>query len=150
MFLKRFFNKIWFLIKQNKFWIISSIICSVLLFLYLILFVQEFGEKHYFYSEGISPEKGYKLQYFIITTPFTILFFIVVKNFLKTLNILRTLIYPMLLITSYISLYFTITIFGGEIGLLFLYTLPIALFMMIISTIWGLFLDIKTIKNTNL
>ena len=150
MFFKRVFFKIWYLIKQNKFWILSTIIWSVLLFLYLIFYVQVFANEHGFNNEGVEPEEGYVLPFFILTFPVVFSHLIYAIKVIQKLTFLRILIYPILLITLLYSLYFFVRVYGGQTIWLFIYLFFPILFLFVIIEIIALVLDIKTYKNTKI
>ena len=150
---KIFIDKLIYLFKQNKNEILLSIIISGILSCFFIFAVIPYGGYLDIGDIRNLATIFDKINYSFFVIPFIIWYIIVIFDSLKKIKFLRTLIYPVILLTLWLCIFMCVTIFDYENIhiLLYLfsswYILPV---MFVITEIYAIIQDIKTFKNTTL
>ena len=136
MQIKKILYKILNLLNLNKFYIMTSALISLLLFIYCI------------FPSFLS---GNIIKSLMYIAPFYIFYIIFIVYILNDLKFLRFLIYPIILGTLFICTIKFISVFSNDYAELFffisIFLFPICL---IITEIYAIVQDIKTFKNTTL
>ena len=124
------------ILNLNKYYIIMSLLSSILLNLY------------YFYTPFQADNK---LLICIYIVPFFIFYMFLAIDILKNLNFIRGIIYPIILFTLFVCITMSLGIIESDYAELFffisIFLFPICL---IITEIYAIVQDIKTFKNTTL
>lgn len=151
MNLKNFFNQLFHLLKQNKKDIVIPIFISFLLCFYFIFAVIPYGDIQGFSSAECNLKIREQVIYLILTIPFIIWYIIAIFDTIKKLKFMRIIIYPIILLTLFLCVFMSVSVFGYVYSMLclfvFWYLCPICF---IITEIYAIIQDTKTFKNTTL
>ena len=136
MKINNFLKKILYLLNSNKYYIIMSLISSILLNFY------------YFYTPFQADNK---LLICVYIVPFFIFYVFLVIDILRNLNFIRGIIYPIILFSLFVCMTMSIGIIESDYAELFffvsIFLFPICL---AITEVYAIIQDIKTYKNTSL
>lgn len=151
MNLKKFYNQLFYLLKQNQKDIVIPMFISFLLCFYFIFAVIPYGDMQGFSSAECNLKIKEQVVYLILTIPFIIWYIITIFSTIKNLKFMRIIIYPIILLTLFLCVFMSVSVFGYVYSMLclfvFWYLFPICL---IITEIYAIVQDIKTFKNTTL
>jgi len=129
---------------------IRFIIVSIVMLLYLFFIVVPWANSRWFFSTGHHVEIGYRTIYFFMVFPVVGAYLILLQRDLKSLEKLRSIIFPLTISTLFICFVLGLLILGGAMMWLAILLLIPASIVVIISFIVGVICDVKKLTNEEL
>lgn len=149
MKIRLFLNKLAYLLKQNRNEILSLISISVILICFFIFAVIPYGGTLGIGGANSSIKILDQIKYALFIVPFVLLYIILIQRIIKNIKFLRVLIYPLIILLIFFCLFMCASIWGYVYIMLFFfasyYILPV---IFLITEVYAIIQDIKTVKNT--
>lgn len=133
--------------KKYVFKSLEVVLVSLFLLAYFAFIVCPFGNKYKFYSENVMPQPNKTWIYFLLTVPAYIGYLVYIALRLRNTKILRCIVYPLLVFVIYIGIFICLSIFGGAILWLAVFTVFVPAAIIPVVFIVGLILDIWQLKK---
>ncbi|GEM_PF-3913696 len=142
-------NKFAFLSKRNFKNLLVIILTSFVYYLYLFKIAVPYGIKYnILVDENSTPSQSNLPQYVILTYPTYIFYVLLSFYFCIKCKFLRGIVYPAIFCSYIFSSYFCILTNSGSFIWLYILAFPILSILVIFLFLFGLILDIRTLKNT--
>lgn len=119
------------------------ILFIILLILWQIFVVTPYMGANYFFSEASSPEKS-AIPLFILIAIVPYISFILSLIISKGVNYFRCIVYPLSALILYFGFFICLTVVGGTVLWLLVFTLLPFLFVVLVIFIISLIYDIKS------
>ena len=123
------------------------IVISIVLLLYFFFVVVPWADSRWFFSTGHSPENNHQVIYFFMVFPFIGLYLALLLWDFKKFKRLRTLLFPLIIFTLFVSFALGMLILGGAtMWLTILLVIPVFI-AMVVSLGIGAKLDVEESKK---